>query len=362
MRTVFPGQSFYSCPRKDPGGTHLQLGSPTIPSLTTMPQTVPLLPPGGGHSGSDGDPEGAELLPGALPRSQKRFFVSWLSLLRSLDFFYNHSLLPQPPRGHLPLSAATAHATDRVTAAPVRPPLAGSTAGAVQDVSVWFAPGSSAAKAQHEQPSAAKALSGTVSHQPPKACGPKRPKRCPDTPNPGQEPRQGHGKATSLRERAPGRSGGSGAEELRRGAARSPEHHAGQRRGACMRAERGHSPLTSPPLSLQEAPGQELAQRSPGAASARTYPAGPATSSRPGPPSRRPPPASRQTNPPALRRHWLPAGGGRLRPLAGSAARSRPPFRHLGGGGGGGPPCWGGRSASIEEAGSRRMGRWGAMG
>ena len=40
MKTVFLGLSFYSCPRKDPGGTHLQLGSPAIPSLTTTPQTT----------------------------------------------------------------------------------------------------------------------------------------------------------------------------------------------------------------------------------------------------------------------------------------------------------------------------------
>lgn len=40
MKSVFPVHSFYSCPRKDPGGTHLQLACPTIPSLTTTPQTA----------------------------------------------------------------------------------------------------------------------------------------------------------------------------------------------------------------------------------------------------------------------------------------------------------------------------------
>lgn len=96
----------------------------------------------------------------------------------------------------------------------------------------------------------------------------------------------------------------------------------------------GYSPLPFPPLSLREAPGQELTQRIPGlpsphlpSRSLHVLPPGPAITA--------PPPASRQTNPPALRRHWLPAGGRHLRPLAGNALWSRLPYRHLGSGGGG---------------------------
>lgn len=66
---------------------------------------------------------------------------------------------------------------------------------------------------QHEQPSTAKDLPGTVSHQPPKALGPKQTKCCPDTPTPGEELQQGHRKATSVWERVPGRSRSSRAEE-----------------------------------------------------------------------------------------------------------------------------------------------------
>lgn len=57
----------------------LQQASPEVPA--------PLLPPGGGRSGSDGGPEAAELLDRALLHSQRCLFVSWLSLLRSLDLF-----------------------------------------------------------------------------------------------------------------------------------------------------------------------------------------------------------------------------------------------------------------------------------
>lgn len=81
-----------------------------------------------------------------------------------------------------------------------------------------------------------------------------------------------------------------------------------------MRVERGHSPLAFPPLSLREAPGQELTQKSPGlpsphlpSRSLHVLPPGPAITAAPArfPPNKpaRPAPplaARRGTRPPPI--------------------------------------------------------------
>lgn len=103
-----------------------------------------------------------------------------------------------------------------------------------------------------------------------------------------------------------------------------------------MRAEEGHPPLPPPAPSLQEAPGQQLARRGPGTASARAYRPAPATSARPGPPCRLSPPAARQNNPPALSLHWLRVGGGASAHWLEARRGPACPSRRVGGGGGGG--------------------------